>query len=64
MPTRAWVARDFGAEKFYSARLPHALTRTRTRTRTWREVVGLGAELAALPDVDGLAGSTIVRVEP
>ena len=42
--------------------LPHA--GNRTRTRTWREVVGLGAELAAFPDVDGLAGSPIVRVEP
>ena len=53
MPTRAWVAHDFGAEKFYSARLPRTRTRTRSRTRTWREVVGLGAELAASPDVYG-----------
>ena len=40
-----WRQSRSGAEKFHSAMLPHA----GTRTRTWREVVGLGAELAALP---------------
>ncbi len=40
-----WRQSKAGAEKFHSAMLPHA----GTRTRTWREIVGLGAELAALP---------------
>lgn len=42
-----WRQGKAGAEKFHSAMLPHA----GTRTRTWREIVGLGAELAALPDL-------------
>lgn len=40
-----WRQSRAGAEKFHSAMLPHA----GTGTRTWREVVGLGADLAALP---------------
>lgn len=40
-----WRQGRAGAEKFHSAMLPHA----GTGTRTWREVVALGAELAALP---------------
>lgn len=40
-----WRQSRSGAEKFHSAMLPHA----GTNTRTWREVVALGAELTALP---------------
>jgi beta-galactosidase len=40
-----WRQSRSGSEKFHSAMLPQA----GTRTRTWREVTGLGAELAALP---------------
>ncbi|TFV96887.1 beta-galactosidase [Leifsonia flava] len=39
-----WRQSRAGAEKFHSAMLPQA----GTDTRTWREVVALGAELAAL----------------
>ncbi|WP_022885925.1 beta-galactosidase [Glaciibacter superstes] len=42
-----WRQSRAGAEKFHSAMLPHA----GTDTRTWREVTGLGAELAALPEL-------------
>jgi beta-galactosidase len=49
-----WRASRFGAEKHHSAMLPHG----GTGTRIWREVVGLGGELAALADVPG------TRVEP
>lgn len=38
-----------GAEKFHSAMLPHA----GTGSRIWREVVGLGGDLAALAPVRG-----------
>jgi beta-galactosidase len=44
-----WRASKAGAEKFHSGMLPHA----GTATRTWREVVGLGAELARLDEVVG-----------
>jgi beta-galactosidase len=40
-----WRQSRAGSEKFHSAMIPQA----GTRTRTWREVVALGAELAALP---------------
>lgn len=40
-----WRQSRAGAEKFHSAMLPHA----GTDTRTWREAVGLGEQLAALP---------------
>ncbi|WP_150307346.1 beta-galactosidase [Planctomonas psychrotolerans] len=42
-----WRQSRSGSEKFHSAMLPHA----GVRTRTWREIVGLGAELAALPEL-------------
>jgi beta-galactosidase len=42
-----WRQSKAGAEKFHSAMLPHA----GTRTRTWREVVALGSELAELPQL-------------
>lgn len=42
-----WRQSKGGAEKFHSAMLPHA----GTGTRTWREVVDLGAKLAALPEL-------------
>ena len=51
-----WRQSRSGAEKFHSAMLPHA----GTNTRTWREIVGLGAELAALPTLP--RGSRDARV--
>ena len=44
-----WRASIGGAEKWHSGMLPHA----GPRTRTWREVVALGAELDGLADVAG-----------
>lgn len=44
-----WRQSRAGAEKFHSAMLPHA----GTDTRTWREVVALGEQLAALPTLPG-----------
>ncbi|MFC8193408.1 beta-galactosidase [Cellulomonas sp. NPDC057328] len=44
-----WRASRSGAEKFHSAMLPHA----GTRSRVWREVVGLGRDLGALGEVRG-----------
>ncbi|QCB92780.1 beta-galactosidase [Cellulomonas shaoxiangyii] len=44
-----WRASRSGAEKFHSAMLPHA----GTRSRVWREVVGLGQDLAQLGEVRG-----------
>jgi len=49
-----WRASVAGAEKFHSAMLPHA----GTDTKIWREVVGLGRDLAALAEV---AGSEVER---
>ncbi|WP_308796965.1 beta-galactosidase [Agromyces silvae] len=51
-----WRQSRAGAEKFHSAMLPHA----GTGTRTWREVVALGADLAALPSLP--AGARDARV--
>jgi beta-galactosidase len=51
-----WRQSRSGSEKFHSAMLPQA----GTRTRTWREVVGLGADLAALPVLP--AGTRDARV--
>ena len=48
-----WRAGRSGAEKFHSAMLPHG----GTRTRVWREVVGLGADLQDLAE---LAGTEVV----
>ncbi|GLY29238.1 beta-galactosidase [Kineosporia sp. NBRC 101731] len=42
-----WRQSRAGSEKFHSAMLPHA----GTRTRTWQEASTLGADLAALPDL-------------
>ena len=47
-----WRASRFGAEKFHSAMLPQA----GTDSRLWRDVVSLGAEVAALDEV---LGSTV-----
>jgi beta-galactosidase len=44
-----WRASRFGAEKFHSAMLPQA----GTRSRIWREVVRLGQDLAALAPILG-----------
>ncbi len=48
-----WRASRAGAEKWHSGMVPHA----GTETKVWREVVGLGADLAAMPEV---AGSEVV----
>ncbi|QJU55711.1 beta-galactosidase [Herbiconiux sp. KACC 21604] len=56
-----WRQSRAGAEKFHSAMLPHA----GTSTRIWREVVQLGASLAALPalpDPDTVADDEHPRV--
>ncbi|HSO69727.1 MAG TPA: beta-galactosidase [Arachnia sp.] len=45
-----WRQSSAGSEKFHSAMLPHA----GTGTRTWRDVVGLGAALEELPPLGGL----------
>lgn len=44
-----WRASVGGAEKWHSGMVPHA----GPRTRTWRDVVTLGAELASLGEVAG-----------
>ncbi|GAA1976649.1 beta-galactosidase [Isoptericola halotolerans] len=44
-----WRASRYGAEKFHSAMLPHA----GTTSRVWREVVGLGRDVAALAELQG-----------
>lgn len=44
-----WRASRFGAEKFHSAMVPHA----GTDAQGWRDVVGLGADLARLGEVRG-----------
>jgi beta-galactosidase len=44
-----WRASKAGAEKFHSGMVPHA----GVATRTWREIVHLGNELARLDDVVG-----------
>ncbi|MGL4176832.1 MAG: beta-galactosidase [Dermatophilaceae bacterium] len=44
-----WRQSRVGAERFHSGMVPHS----GTATRTWREVVGLGRELSALPEVAG-----------
>lgn len=53
-----WRQSAGGSEKFHSAMLPHA----GTRTRTWREVVGLGADLAALPELPAPGGEARVAL--
>jgi len=44
-----WRAAKAGSEKFHSALLPHA----GTDSRVWREVVELGADLAAISEIVG-----------
>ncbi|WP_166997099.1 beta-galactosidase [Paramicrobacterium fandaimingii] len=51
-------ASRYGAEKFHSAMLPHA----GTNSRVWREVVGLGGELASLSEVAGSRVSARVAI--
>ncbi len=54
-----WRQSRAGSEKFHSGMLPHA----GTGTRTWREVVALGAQLKELPDLrpdDGTARVAIL----
>ncbi|GAA2237834.1 beta-galactosidase [Herbiconiux moechotypicola] len=57
-----WRQSRRGSEKFHSAMLPQA----GTGTRTWREVVSLGGELAALPELpsgtDGGSGARVALV--
>ncbi|MER5183060.1 beta-galactosidase [Streptomyces sp. NPDC002896] len=44
-----WRASRAGAERFHSAMVPHG----GTRTRTWREVVALGQDVAQLVELSG-----------
>jgi beta-galactosidase len=53
-----WRASKAGAEKFHSGMVPHA----GTATRTWREVVQLGAELSRLDEVVGTCVSADVAL--
>ncbi|MGR0220725.1 beta-galactosidase [Agromyces sp. ZXT2-6] len=53
-----WRQSRAGSEKFHSAMLPHA----GTETRTWREAVALGADLAALPELPAGAATRDARV--
>jgi beta-galactosidase len=53
-----WRASKAGAEKFHSGMVPH----TGTATRTWREIVELGNELARLDDVVGTRVSAEVAL--
>ena len=53
-----WRQSMRGSEKFHSAMLPHA----GTDTRTWREVVQLGGDLAGLPELPSGAGSSRASV--
>lgn len=53
-----WRQSAGGSEKFHSAMLPHA----GTRTRTWREVLGLGADLASLPELPAPGGEARVAL--
>lgn len=53
-----WRQSKAGAEKFHSAMLPHA----GTRTRTWREIVALGSELAALPTLSASRDARVAIV--
>ncbi|MFS1299432.1 beta-galactosidase [Streptosporangium longisporum] len=48
-----WRASRAGAEKYHSGMVPHA----GTRSKIWREVVGLGRDLGALAEI---AGSRVV----
>ncbi|MEC5197847.1 beta-galactosidase [Arthrobacter sp. PL16] len=53
-----WRQSRAGSEKFHSGMLPHA----GTDTRTWREVVALGAELGSLPGLPADEGSARVAI--
>jgi beta-galactosidase len=53
-----WRASPAGAEKFHSAMVPHA----GTTSRVWREVVGLGEELAGLDAVIGTVVESQVAI--
>jgi beta-galactosidase len=53
-----WRQSRSGSEKFHSAMLPHA----GTHTRTWHEIVALGGELHALPDLPAGARDASVAI--
>ncbi|MFE9441044.1 beta-galactosidase [Streptomyces sp. NPDC006602] len=53
-----WRAAKAGAEQWHSAMLPHA----GTDSQIWRDVVALGADLKALAEVRGSAGTASVAV--
>jgi beta-galactosidase len=53
-----WRASRAGAEKFHSAMVPHG----GTATRTWREIVQLGKELARLDEVVGTRARADVAI--
>src|ERR1700712_2696976 len=53
-----WRQSRSGSEKFHSAMLPQA----GTRTRTWREITALGQTLAALPELPAGSRDAAVAV--
>ncbi|MBV7700386.1 beta-galactosidase [Streptomyces sp. TRM70350] len=53
-----WRAAKAGAEQWHSAMLPHA----GTDSQIWRDVVRLGADLRALAEVRGSAGTAEVAI--
>ncbi|KUL26593.1 beta-galactosidase [Streptomyces regalis] len=53
-----WRAAKAGAEQWHSAMLPHA----GTDSQIWRDVVRLGADLRALAEVRGSAGTAQVAI--
>lgn len=53
-----WRASRAGAEQWHSAMLPHA----GTDSQIWRDVVGLGADLAALAEVRGSTARASVAI--
>lgn len=54
-----WRASRAGAEKFHGGMVPHVGTE---RSRVWREVAGLGADLARLDPVLGARGQARVAI--
>lgn len=53
-----WRQSTAGAERYHSAMLPHA----GTGTRTWKEIVALGGQLAALPALPAAAPARVALV--
>jgi beta-galactosidase len=53
-----WRQSTAGSERYHSAMLPHA----GTGTRTWKEIVALGGQLAALPALPAAAPARVALV--